>query len=299
MELNEYYELSRLLGITRDAIRMVRQKELNQYNIDSSRSTVLLMIRHLGIKATATEIAKNLLRKRNTVSQLIIKMAREGLVIKIYDFNKKNLYRVILTQKGIEKLNQSLKRKSFKNIFDVLSTAERDNFESILSKLRDRAILNTKTVSTVPYIPTQDKIFRLYGLMLTIVDITQAARQKELAVHGLHTSHHAILITIQLLGENATPSAIAKRLLRNRSTLCELLAKLAKNNLIEMNPDTEKKNRIKVTLSKKGYEQYLNALNGKILENIFSVLTQEERNKLHSYLNSLRSKASEKLKDAM
>jgi DNA-binding MarR family transcriptional regulator len=100
----EDFELARLLTITRDAIRKARQKELDQFDVNIRRASLLRAIDSLGDRATPVAIAQWLLRERHTVSELLGKIETEGLAKKIRDLDRKNRVRVVLTAKGTKML---------------------------------------------------------------------------------------------------------------------------------------------------------------------------------------------------
>ncbi len=62
----------------KDAVNMVRQKELDRYNISARKSAVLFAIHFLGDEATPASIAQLLLRKPNTISEFLDRMEKES-----------------------------------------------------------------------------------------------------------------------------------------------------------------------------------------------------------------------------
>jgi DNA-binding MarR family transcriptional regulator len=137
-------ELVRLLSLVRDALLKARQKELEQYNIHVRRAALLLTVQALGDKATSVELARRLLRERHTVSELLSKMEKDGLLRKVKDLDRKNLVRVVLTDKGREVYNHSSKVASIRNIMTVLSEEERQKLRSLLQVLLHAALQEIK-----------------------------------------------------------------------------------------------------------------------------------------------------------
>ena len=76
------WELWVLLAQTRSVLYRVRQKELKQYNVSTEQSAVLFIIQAIGKKATPAEIARWLMRERNSVSSILGRMEKDGLVKK-------------------------------------------------------------------------------------------------------------------------------------------------------------------------------------------------------------------------
>ena len=120
----ESYELSRLLLITRDAIRKVRNKELTQYNVQSNRVSLMLAIDALKDNATPVAIGKYLLRERHSISELLSRAEKDGLVEKKWDMERKNGVRVVLTSKGREISRRSGERRSIHAVMSALTPRE-------------------------------------------------------------------------------------------------------------------------------------------------------------------------------
>ena len=134
------YNLWVLLNQTTEAILKARQKELDQYNISTIKAAALLVIETIGHKPTPTEISRRLLRRPHSVSGLLSRMEKQGLVRQVKDLDRKNLVRVELTEKGHEAYYQSTKRESICQIMSSLSKKKRQQLISSLQILRDKAL---------------------------------------------------------------------------------------------------------------------------------------------------------------
>lgn len=119
---------------------VARDRELNQYGITTIQAAVLHTIQLIGNKATPAEIARRILRERHSVSGLLIRMEKDGLVRKVKDLDRKNLIRVAITEKGQQAYDQSTKRKSIHKIMSSLSEEERQQQRSCLEKLGNKAL---------------------------------------------------------------------------------------------------------------------------------------------------------------
>jgi len=136
------YRLWVLLNQVRDAVFKARQKELNQYNISATQAATLLVIEAIGPKATASEISRQLFRKPHSVcgaDGILGRMEKKGLVRRLKDLDRKNLVRVVLTEKGRQAYYQSTKQESIRQIMSSLSEEERQQLTSCLHTLRDKA----------------------------------------------------------------------------------------------------------------------------------------------------------------
>lgn len=134
------YELWVLLAQTREAMYKARQKELRRYNLSPRQSAVLFIIQAIGDKVTPAEISRWLLRESHSVSEIISRMEKQGLLKKVRDLDRKNLVRIELTEKGSEAYNQAIKRDSIHTIMSALSDEKRRQFSTMLKTIRDRAL---------------------------------------------------------------------------------------------------------------------------------------------------------------
>lgn len=134
------HKLWRLIAQTKDAIFKARMKELYQYNVSSWEAGITYRIHVLADKAIPAEISRWLLREPHTVSAVLSRMQREGIVTKVKDMNRKNMIRVVLTDKGHELLKRASKRESIHRVLSVLSQDERRQLQSLLYKLRNKAL---------------------------------------------------------------------------------------------------------------------------------------------------------------
>jgi len=147
------YELWVLLTQAREAMYKARQHELRRYNLSPRQSAVLFIIRAIGDKVTPAEISRWLLRESHSVSEIISRMEKQGLLKKARDLDRKNLVRIELTKKGSEAYNQAIKRESIHKIMPALSDEERRQFSSTLRTIRDRALKESGKEIEVPFPP--------------------------------------------------------------------------------------------------------------------------------------------------
>jgi len=140
LPVDQDYELWVLLAQVRETMFKARQKELQRYNISPRQSAVLFIINAIGDKVTPAEVSRWLLRESHSVSEILSRMEKQGLLRKVKNLDRKNLVGVELTEKGIEAYNQSLRRESIHRIMSYLSDEERRQLYAILKTLRDRAL---------------------------------------------------------------------------------------------------------------------------------------------------------------
>ena len=121
----ETFDTYRLIGMTSDIFRKSRQRELLQYGITSHQAAVLQILFKLGGSATTANISSQLLRKRHSVHELLMRMVRAGLLKKIDDSNRKNGVRVEFTDRGLVAYHQAKEMKDFQHVLSSLSKKQR------------------------------------------------------------------------------------------------------------------------------------------------------------------------------
>ena len=117
-----------------------RQKELNQYGISAMQGVVLFIIQAIGSKATPAEISRWLFREPHSVSGMLNRMEKQGLVRKVKDLDKKNLVRIAMTEKGQDAYYETTKRGLIHKMMSSLSKEQRQQLRWSLETLRDEAL---------------------------------------------------------------------------------------------------------------------------------------------------------------
>ena len=137
--IDQDYRFWVLFRQTLDAILRAREKELSPYGISSMQAAALLAIETIGSKATPAEISRWLFREPHSVSTLLKRMEKQGLVSRTKDLHRKNLIRVSLTEKGQRAFQQAERRESIRKVMSSLIKEELQQLESYLERLRSEA----------------------------------------------------------------------------------------------------------------------------------------------------------------
>jgi DNA-binding MarR family transcriptional regulator len=140
MIANEEYKLIWLVVQAERAATKFRAKELLEYGMSGEEAAILFVAQAAGRKATPAEISRWTLREAHSISALLMRMEKKGLIRKIKDLEKKNQVRVVLTKKGKQAHTKSSKRSSVNKMLDGFSKTERGQFIKYLKKLRDAAL---------------------------------------------------------------------------------------------------------------------------------------------------------------
>ncbi len=134
------YNLWVLLHQVSDIIFNAREAELQKYGLPATQAEVLFVIKAVGDEVTPAQISRMVFRRPHSVSGIIDRMTKAGLVRKTKDLHRKNLVRVTLTEKGQKAYGQALRRKSVQKIMSALSEAERQKLKSLLETLRNKGL---------------------------------------------------------------------------------------------------------------------------------------------------------------
>ncbi len=136
---DEDQDLWLLLTHTRYAVFRAREKELQRYGVSPEQVGLLFVVQALGNKATPAALARHIIRQPHTVSALVDRMARRGLVKKVKDLDRKNLVRVVMTEKGKKTYELSTKRGPIHRIMATLNEDEKKEFREYLARLLSKA----------------------------------------------------------------------------------------------------------------------------------------------------------------
>jgi DNA-binding MarR family transcriptional regulator len=151
LTIEEDHKLWILFYQTRDAIFKARQKELSRFGITPMQAAVLLRLEVIGSEATPAEVARWLFRKPHSVSGILDRMVKQGLIEKAKDLERKNLVRITITPKGKQAFSESTKRKSIHEIMASLSDEERRVLKSCLEKMRSAALKAAGLKPSLPF----------------------------------------------------------------------------------------------------------------------------------------------------
>jgi len=134
------YQLLALLRQTNDALFKVRQKELKSLGITPEQSAALAVIHALGDHAIASEVSRVLFRKPNSMTILLRRLEKQGLIKKTPDPARKNVIKLSLTAKGQKCYLGASKLNDVSNIMFKLTEKQRKQLWESLEKIRNNAL---------------------------------------------------------------------------------------------------------------------------------------------------------------
>ena len=119
----------------RYAVYRAREKELQALGTSPEHVGALFIIQALGEKATPSEIARQMIRRPHTVSALLKRMVKIGLIKEVKDLDRKNMVRAVLTDKGKRIYKASTLRGPIHRILGQLNDNEKKRFRKTLEKI--------------------------------------------------------------------------------------------------------------------------------------------------------------------
>jgi len=151
IELNEDELLWGRLFLATMLVQRAREVELSRINVSLIQGMVLYALKVSPEPLTPSKLAKMLVREPHSMSALIDRMEKQGLVKKKHDLAPKNLVRVVLTAKGEEAFDRQRRENLVSNITSILTKEERKVLESVAEKLRNRASELLREMQPAPY----------------------------------------------------------------------------------------------------------------------------------------------------
>jgi DNA-binding MarR family transcriptional regulator len=136
---DEYFMLWVLIAQTKDAILRARELEYARYGISNERRAILAIVQRNGGRSTPVDIARDLFRELHSVTEMLVRMERDGLIVR-HKGTGRSKVEVSLTEQGLDVFHQSLNSEADSKIFSVLTKKQRERFAQYLWKLRGRTM---------------------------------------------------------------------------------------------------------------------------------------------------------------
>ncbi len=160
------YDIWILLSRVYHLIAKLRNLELEKYSILPVQSYILFIIKALGNETTPTEISGYVYQQRSSISDILNRMVKQGLITKTNKTGGKRRVMITLTEKGEEALNLSKERKFLHKVMSSLSEQKEQQLELSLEMLRDAAINELSVTQKTIMPPSQiSKYYREKNLL--------------------------------------------------------------------------------------------------------------------------------------
>lgn len=142
---------------------------------------------------------------------------------------------------------------------------------------------------------SDDLAYRLFVLLRQAGHVIYKSSEKELQKNGISVVEHAVLFITQSIGPKATPAEISRWMVRERNSISALLTRMEKKGLIKLTKDLDRKNMLRVSLTKKGKQVYRISAKMETIHSILSTFPKEVIIQLIASLRDLRDRAMEEI----
>jgi DNA-binding MarR family transcriptional regulator len=145
--IDHHYNLAAQIFFTHHALSKAKQSQLLDIGITYVEFQLLWAVEGLGKAATPAEISRVLMRQPPTMSALLNRMEKNGLVKRKNDPKNKKLKRVVMTPKGKKSLKLARQNDIMHTIMNSMTQQELNQLSSLLDKLKSTADSITKEIT--------------------------------------------------------------------------------------------------------------------------------------------------------
>jgi DNA-binding MarR family transcriptional regulator len=129
----------------------VAEAELRALDLTMIQAAVLYWVKTSKEPPTPADLARLLFRRPHTVSDLLKRMEKQKLVRRRKDPRRKNVSRIILTEKGEEAFERQKQGGAVSRILSELTPEETEAVQAALEKLRKKALQELQSGLSAPY----------------------------------------------------------------------------------------------------------------------------------------------------
>jgi DNA-binding MarR family transcriptional regulator len=241
------YELWALLDATGFAISRLRELELGQFGLTIEQAAILKFLQTVGRPTTVKEIEDLTLRQQHSISILINRMDKMGLVTKERRPGEKSS-RILITDLG-RSLLRNVTTTSLKKVFSVLTSRDRPRFACSLRSLHEQArrLLVPGGVPFMRYITTDVapktirsergggaplSDYRLWSSLDGARFAISRLRELELATFGLSIEQASVLRLLQVGAGSMTAKDLEDITLRQHHSVSTLINRMIRMGVV-------------------------------------------------------------------
>jgi DNA-binding MarR family transcriptional regulator len=133
------YDIWVLLSIVYHLIAKLRRLELSKHNVLPVQAYILFLLHALGGEASPSEISRYAYEHKSAISDILIRMEKQGLITKSKNNAPGGRVKVKLTEKGEDALQLSSERAFLEKVMSGLTPEKIEQLESFLELMRDNA----------------------------------------------------------------------------------------------------------------------------------------------------------------
>ncbi len=131
-----------LLHQTHNSISKCEDEAFSKHGITTEQYSVLMAIKHIQPPVTPTQVGRWLDRNTNTISLIVERMVKAGLVRRIRDLRDRRSVRLVLTDDGKEIFDRATVTglALVQEILSVLSEEQMRTLTTLLQMVREKAV---------------------------------------------------------------------------------------------------------------------------------------------------------------
>jgi len=145
------FQLWAIMMQASDLFHKARSKELKECGVTFRQAQVLFVLVANQGESTIGELARWLFRASHTISILIYRMERAGLVSIQKGPNARSPMKILITEKGRDLYDKCLNIESIHEVLSVISPEEREQLFKSLKKIRTKSFEYIHEVEQMPY----------------------------------------------------------------------------------------------------------------------------------------------------
>jgi len=132
----EYTLITQIMQVA-DIFIKVRERELLPQNLSATAAEILFLVDAIGEGVTPAKITRMLLREPHSISGILVRMEKHGLIKRTKNMDRKNQIRVTLTAKGEKALKQAMKLDGASHVLSNLTTSQQRELKASLTALKE------------------------------------------------------------------------------------------------------------------------------------------------------------------
>ena len=132
----DYTLLTSLLQVA-DILFKIRERELLPQNLSATAAAILFLVEAMGEDVTPAKITRMLMREPHSISGILMRMEKHGLLKRTKNMERKNYIRITLTARGEKALRQAMKQTETAQVLSKLSAAQQKQLKTTLTSLKE------------------------------------------------------------------------------------------------------------------------------------------------------------------
>jgi DNA-binding MarR family transcriptional regulator/transposase len=141
-QVNPYYKLWQLFCYTYRVVDSISRAVFRKYGLSPSTVAILSILYQTGQHFKPIDLAVICKRKPNTITAILNRLEKQGLLQKIKDTYRQNAKRVSLTEKGKSVFLNVMSKNGYYEVFAALSEEKRHQFTDCLYDLLEHFGVN-------------------------------------------------------------------------------------------------------------------------------------------------------------